>query len=193
MSKKGKGQGWHGEPKRHMMSRYGYKTVLPDGRRLHMGNFVASGEFDKEYIEREIKNFQRDFCPYGYLDIQQAILHMDAYGKNSEDLIEALNEFVNDTGMDRNDIDITALAYDEILQDIRNEIDSEIDFDIQNDADFYTAGNYMATTYDWSRNDIENLTNAIKSADKKSRDNLLSNDNIRTWLFEVDIDINEFK
>ena len=49
---KGKGQGWHGESKRHMMSRYGYKTVLPDGRRLHMGDFVAGGKVKDIDISR---------------------------------------------------------------------------------------------------------------------------------------------
>ena len=41
-----KGKGWRGESKRHAMARMGYKTVLPDGRRLHMGNFVAGGKVD---------------------------------------------------------------------------------------------------------------------------------------------------
>ena len=40
---KGNGQGWTGESRRHGLARMGYKTVLPDGRRLHMGNFVAGG------------------------------------------------------------------------------------------------------------------------------------------------------
>jgi len=46
---KGNGQGWKGESRRHAMSRMGYKTVLPDGRRLHMGNFVAGGELALSY------------------------------------------------------------------------------------------------------------------------------------------------
>jgi len=40
---KSNSQGWKGESRRHSMARMGYKTVLPDGRRLHMGDFVAGG------------------------------------------------------------------------------------------------------------------------------------------------------
>jgi len=53
---RGKGQGWKGESRRHGMARMGYKTVLPDGRRFHMGNFVAGGQFDmKEELDKILK------------------------------------------------------------------------------------------------------------------------------------------
>ena len=189
--------GWKGESRRHSLSRKGIKTNIDKTKRLSVGNFVARGsrtpDEHKEYIQREIKDFQRDFCPYGYLDIEQAILHLDAYGKNSTDLQEMLDEFVEGTGIDRNDVDITAIAYDGILQEIRNEIDSEIGFDIMNDAGYYTYGNYMATSYDHSSGDEESLVEAIKDADVDSRNNLLSNDNVVTWLGEVDIDVKQFK
>ena len=181
--------GWRRESHRHRMAGMGIKT---SPSKVKMNKMKASGERD-EYIDREVKNFQRDFCPYGYLDIQQAILHFDAYGKNSEDLIEAVEEFVNNTETDRGGIDITWLAYEEILQDIRNKIDSRINFDIMNDAEFYTYGNYMATSYDYSEDDIDSLKKAIRNADKKSRNDLLSDEDIVTWLSEVDIDIKELK
>jgi len=44
MAKKGKGSGWHGEPVRHKLAGMGFKTVLPDGRRLDVSNFVANGK-----------------------------------------------------------------------------------------------------------------------------------------------------
>ena len=40
----GKGRGWFGESRRHGMSRMGYKTVLPNNMRFHMGDFVAGGK-----------------------------------------------------------------------------------------------------------------------------------------------------
>jgi len=48
---KGQGQGWTGESRRHGLARMGYKTVLPDGRRLHMGNFVAGGDIRLDWME----------------------------------------------------------------------------------------------------------------------------------------------
>jgi len=35
--------GWHDEPRRHGLARMGIRTVLPDGRRLAVNNFVAGG------------------------------------------------------------------------------------------------------------------------------------------------------
>ena len=184
---------WKGESRRHSLARKGIKTNIDKERRIDVSNFVARGNDDehREYIRREVAEFQREFCPYGYLDIEQAILHAEEYGFNARDLQEWLDDFVSETGIDRNDVDITALAYENILQHIRNKIDSEIGFDIMNDADFYTAGNYMATTYDWSSGDQEALIEAIKDADPESRHDLLSDDDIVTWLSEVDIDIKE--
>ncbi|MCK4545414.1 hypothetical protein KAU43_07735 [candidate division WOR-3 bacterium] len=189
--------GWKGESRRHSLSRKGIKTNINRNQRLAVNNFVARGsqtpEEREEYIRREIRDFQSGYCPYGYLDIQQAILHLDDYGKNSTDLQEMLDEYVEGTGSDRNDVDITAIAYDGILQEIRNEIDSEISFDIMNDAGYYTAGNFMATSYDYSQADQDALIEAIKDADVDSRNNLLSDANVETWLGEVDIDVKQFK
>jgi len=46
---RGKGQGWHGEPRRHGLSRMGINTVLPDGRRLPVDRFIAMGNKSKWY------------------------------------------------------------------------------------------------------------------------------------------------
>ena len=44
MKGKGKGQGWHDEPRRHGLARMGINTVLPDGRRLPVDRFIAMGK-----------------------------------------------------------------------------------------------------------------------------------------------------
>ena len=43
MARRGKGSGWHDEPRRHSLARMGINTVLPDGRRLDVSKFVARG------------------------------------------------------------------------------------------------------------------------------------------------------
>jgi len=181
---------WKGESRRHSLARKGVRTAkgCPQKKMVARGN---EDDDRREYINRQVAEFQRDFCPYGYLDIEQALLHLEAYGHGIGYLFEALEEFVESTGTDRNDVDITWIAYDSILQEIRQKIDSEIGFDIMNDADYYAYGNYMATSYDWSSEDQEALKSAIKNADMESKHNLLSDDDVVTWLSEVDIDIKE--
>ena len=87
---KGKGQGWKGESRRHGMARMGYKTVLPDGRRLHMGNFVAGGreihgyDIDKTYdhfIEAMLWASQDSDGEGEYLDENYSINDVDTESK----------------------------------------------------------------------------------------------------------------
>jgi len=53
-------KGWFGESRRHGMAKMGYKTVLPNGMRFHMADFVASGkrieiDWEKGFLtEKEI-------------------------------------------------------------------------------------------------------------------------------------------
>ena len=189
---KKQGSGWHGQSRRHSLARKGIKTANVPLRQQLVARGMNEEQY-REYIRREIEDFQRSYCPYGYLDIEQAILHADAYGYKSTDLQEWLDQFFDDVGMDRNDVDITALAYEEVLQIVRGIIDNEIGFDIMNDGDFYTYGNYMASSYDYSQEGYDALIDAIKNADPESREELLSNDKVTQWLYEVDINVKEFK
>ena len=40
MARKGRGSGWHGEHRRHVLAGKGVSTVLPDGRRLDVSKFA---------------------------------------------------------------------------------------------------------------------------------------------------------
>jgi len=46
MARKGK-SGWFGDHRRHVLAGKGVSTVLPDGRRLAVNNFVAGGKMPK--------------------------------------------------------------------------------------------------------------------------------------------------
>ncbi|MHA1285908.1 MAG: hypothetical protein ACTSPB_00765 [Candidatus Thorarchaeota archaeon] len=43
MARRGKGSGWFGDHRRHVLAGKGVSTKLPDGRRLDVSNYVASG------------------------------------------------------------------------------------------------------------------------------------------------------
>jgi len=53
---KGKGSGWFGDHRRHVLAGKGVSTVLPDGRRLAVNNYVAGGKKPMNWVEVIFKN-----------------------------------------------------------------------------------------------------------------------------------------
>jgi len=130
---KGKGQGWHDEPTRHRMSRYGYKTVLPDGRRFHMRDFVASGYNMQSYWDKE------EFLIYNNLsfeNISKVAIYLGAdtlfesdvkyvYNSKIKPLTKdkrTFQEWINDRGY--NDVDWISI-YNQKVQDIADEMGAD--------------------------------------------------------------------
>ena len=138
-----------------------------------------------EYLEREIAEFRGSFCPYGYLDVKKTLEEAWAIGKDGDWAYEEVKWFAQMCDTPLEDVDPCYAVMDRILQDARNEIEELTGFDIQNDADFYTAGNYMATTYDWKSEDVEELTERLRPY--YYRLERLS-DLTKYWLSQVDID-----
>lgn len=136
-------------------------------------------------LEREIEDFKASFCPYGYLDIQKAVVEALEAGKDGDWVFEQLEEFAQSCDMKITELDPCYVVMDSVLQIARNEIEEMTGFDLQNDAGFYTAGNFCATTYDWKSEDIESLTEALKE-NTDALENL--SDTTRYWLSQVEID-----
>ena len=147
-------------------------------------------ENDKE-LENRIRTFQMDMCPFGYRDISAGLNILRDFGMDNNDLLERLEDWIEECGVKVNDVDITYLAYDMILQEVRNTIDSTIDFDIQNDVYFEIYGNFMCTEFTYSEEDKEALVKAIKEADVNDRDELLIDKNVITWLEYIEIDVKD--
>jgi len=150
---------------------------------------------EKINIEREIADFNANILPYGYLDVKAGIQHFIEYGKNGGyELAEAVEQFCEDTGTPLKDVDVTCVAYDVVLQEVRNEISDLIGFDICNDTNFYTYGNFCCSNYDYSEQDKEKLIIAIREAEQETKEKLLSNEMIKKFLEDVEIsqeDINQ--
>ena len=142
---------------------------------------------EQERITQEISDFNASILPYGYLDVKAGIEHFLRYDKTGDDLAEAVQQFSEDTNTPLKDIDVTYVAYDVVLQEARNEIDNLIGFDICNDANFYTYGNFCCTSYDNSEHDKEKLIEAIAEAEQGKREELLSNEMIKKFLEDIDI------
>lgn len=149
---------------------------------------------NEQRIKNEISDFNANILPYGYLDVKAGIQHFIEYGKSGYQLAQAVEEFCEDTATPLKDVDVAFVAYDVVLQEVRNEISDLIGFDICNDANFYTYGNYCCTNYDYSEEDKEKLISAITEAEQGKREELLNNEKIKLFLDEVEIskeDINE--
>jgi hypothetical protein len=147
-------------------------------------------DLEKENLDREVENFRSQFCPYGYLDIKRAVQEAIEIGEDGDWAFEQLEEFAESCGMKITDLDPCYVVMDAILQLARNEIDELTGFDLQNGANFYTAGNFCASTYDWNSDDPQALTDALA----ENRDALDSlSDATRYWLSQVDIDFETLK
>jgi len=142
-------------------------------------------------INNAYDDFVSDFCPFGSRDIRASLKLLDQYDidKDLNDIIEDYCESVGLELKDKNDLDVCAIAYEHVLQEVRNEIINIIDFDIQNDCDFEVAGNYMCSSFDYREEDKESLINAIKEADEDKQKELFESDIIMEFFNDVDMDI----
>jgi hypothetical protein len=91
-------------------------------------------------IDREVQEFQIAFSPFGYLDIKRAIEFFNKFDLTYNDLIEAIENYQNSTGIeDYSNIDICYIAYDYILQEASRIINEITEFDILEETGLYIA------------------------------------------------------
>jgi hypothetical protein len=105
----------------------------------------------KQALEFNYETFCSNLIPFGSLDIRAAVKAALEVGENGDWAAECVREFADSCNMKIEDCDPVYCVYDTILQEARNEIDNLISFDFYNDgAEIYTAGNFCATSYDYS-------------------------------------------
>lgn len=145
-------------------------------------------------IEYETQSFYSSIAPFGSADIRTAIEFFIDVGLNGDDLAEQVNEFSDNTETKLSDIDVCYVAYDYVLQMARNKISKVIDYDFCNDlkngTEFYTYGNYMCTSYDYSSGAIQEMTDKIEQSTEEQKEELKEDVFVIAFLKNVDIDIN---
>ena len=115
-------------------------------------------EISDNTISREYDNFTGAMVTFGSMDIRRAVTVAIEVEEDGDWVAELMQNRAKDYEMNVNDLDIVSEVYNQILQESRNEIGNLIDFDFCNDgADIYVAGNYCATSYDWSDNANETI------------------------------------
>ncbi len=143
-------------------------------------------EIDETYLKNQISDFRDSFCPYGYLDVKRAVEVALEIGENAGWAFGEVERFADECGMKLADVDPCYVVFDAVLQRARREIEDLTGFDIQNDASFETHGNYCASCYDWRTDDLEELTERLRSYMDRLED---LEDVTKYWLAQVDINI----
>lgn len=115
-----------------------------------------------QQIDREYDNFLSAIISYGSMDIRRAVTVAIEVKEDGDWIAEVVQEFSESCEVNLNDIDVVSTVYEDILQTSRTEIEDLINFDFCNDgADIYTAGNYCATSYDYSDNANETIKDKL--------------------------------
>jgi hypothetical protein len=101
--------------------------------------------------ENNILDLLLAILPYGYGDLDAAVIALNEAKIDYSDFGEYVAEFCNDTDCDVFKLDICALVYEFILQNARRNIEEETGHDILNDVDFISvSGNYMCSSFDYT-------------------------------------------
>jgi len=117
-----------------------------------------------EANDLQINNAIASFCPFGSLDIQAAVNAALQAGKDTDYVYECVNEFAEQCGQTIDKCDPVYCVLDAILQEARNEISQECNFDFLNDiqsGSIETYGNFMCSDYQCDSEAKEELTNVL--------------------------------
>jgi len=142
-----------------------------------------------ENLENEMVSFMEAFCPFGYLDIKEAISQAVNAGFDGVWAFDQIERFCNECGLKVSDVDPCCIVMDGILQQTRNEIDSLCGFDVCNDANFYVYGNFMCSSFEGSEEDRERLRSALLPFSKQLTG---LSDCARYWLVENEVKLESF-
>ena len=147
--------------------------------------------------DSDIADFHRSMSEYEYSDVKTAIKKFQEVEMDPNDLADAVREFHEDTGIPIKDVDVCNVAFDHILQMARIKIDKVLYFDIRNDIKdsegFYTAGNFMRTSFDCSQEATDQLEEKLKDAVTEQIEELLDDIFVKVFLEDVEINIEEIR
>jgi hypothetical protein len=124
----------------------------------------------KEAKEQWISDFNASFQPFGWQDVNEALDTINLSKINEgqyipDFLFTLIEDTADDYGMEISELDPVATVYEYILEYARDEIERAIGFDFINDSNartsIYVAGNYMATSYDYSEDALQELLDVL--------------------------------
>ncbi len=147
--------------------------------------------------DSQIADFHNSLSNYGYMDVNTAIEKFQQVKLVGSDLADEVRDYAESTGTQMDKVDVCYVAYDHILQMARNKLSEVLDFDIVNDiedgAEFYTYGNDMCTSFDYSEEAIEQLTQKLKNTTPEQLEECLKDVFVKVFLEDVEIDMDEIQ
>lgn len=151
-------------------------------------------ELQDKKINGEIDRFNSSITDFGSGDIASAVEKGDEIGLSGNEVADLAREFADDTETDLQNVDPVATVYEHELQMARNKISEVLGYDFLNDfegsgTEIYTAGNFLATTFDYSQDAHDDLEKKIKGATPEQRKQLLDDLITKVFLEDVDIDL----
>jgi hypothetical protein len=111
-------------------------------------------------IEQALEDFRARYCPYGSLDLIAALKAADEVGQDSDWVLDQVEEYAEQCGMKKDDMDVVYVVYDNILVSARGEIEELTGVDICDGINVY--GNYLTTFFDVSEEFISQLKAAFE-------------------------------
>jgi len=149
-------------------------------------------EFNKrqrdEKLERQYDYFLQGMNNFGTGDIASAVNKADEVNIGGKELSDLVREFSDDTETPLEDVDINAVLYEHILSPASGMIETATGYNPQ-DEGFYVAGNFMATSYDYSTQNQDDLQEAINKLSDNDKKRLNENKWVHNFLEDVDVTI----
>jgi hypothetical protein len=147
-------------------------------------------------VDREIGVFGSRIVPFGSGDVATAIdkgLELGMWGGDVADLV---TDWQDSTEMKLEDIDVVAVVYEHELQTARNKISEVLNYDFLNDAEhsgteIYVHSNYMASSFDYSQEALDELQSKINGATGEQKDELEEDTITKIFLRDLDISLDD--
>ncbi len=151
-------------------------------------------EIRDQKINREINDFNSSMTNFGSGDIASAVEKGDELGLSGREVADLAREFADDTETNIEDVDPVATVYEHELQNARNKISEVLDYDFINDfegdgSEIYTAGNFLATSFDYSQDAHDELEKKIQGATPEQKKELLDDIFVKVFFEDIEIDV----
>jgi len=150
--------------------RFQVRKIVRTAERLQTNNTkkitMKTQNLNIEANELQINNAIAEFCPFGSLDIKTAVNVALRAGKDTDYVYECVNEFAEQCEQSIDKCDPVYCVMDAILQEARNEISEECNFDFCNDltnGSIDTYGNFMCSSFECSDDAKEQLIEVLKT------------------------------
>lgn len=146
-------------------------------------------------MKNSVEETMSQFCPFGYLDIRAACKIGDEVSLREEEIFEIIDNFREELWLDGyGNIDPVYCVLEHVLQQARNIIDEETGYDFINDYsgagnEIYTYGNFLASSYDYSEEAVDQLRLEIENVSQDVQAILLEDDMCKYFLSEVGIEL----